>query len=103
MQDVFIKDIEKYIGQEVRLKGWVRNIRHSGKLLFIILRDGTGEVQTVAFQPDLGEEAFETAKHLTLESSVIICGIPKPHPKQEGVFELQVTKIEPIQMRMNIL
>ena len=98
MQDVFIIDIEKYIGQEVRLKGWVRNIRHSGKLLFIILRDGTGEIQTVAFQPDLGEEAFETAKHLTLESSVIICGKPKPHPKQEGVFELQVTQIEPIQI-----
>jgi len=98
MQDVFIKDIDKYIDKQVRLKGWVRNIRHSGKLLFIILRDGTGELQTVAFQPDLGDEKFELAKRLTLESSVIICGIPKPHPKKENVYELAVSDVMPIQI-----
>ncbi|MEN6445681.1 MAG: asparagine--tRNA ligase [Candidatus Cloacimonas sp.] len=98
MQDILIKDVAAYIGTEVRLKGWVRNIRHSGKLLFIILRDGTGEMQTVAFEPDLGEKNYETAKRLTLESSVIICGIPKLHPKKENVYELAITQIEPIQI-----
>ena len=79
MKDIFVKDVKSYIGQEVRLKGWVRNIRHSGKLLFIIFRDGTGELQSVAFKPDLGEEMFDAAKKLTLESSLILCGTPKAH------------------------
>ena len=98
MQDVFIKDIDKYIDKQVRLKGWVRNIRHSGKLLFIIFRDGTGDVQCVAFQPELGEEKFDQAKHLTLESSVIITGLVRPHPKLEGQFEVAVTDLSIIQI-----
>ncbi len=98
MQQILVKDIALYVGQEVLLKGWVRNIRHSGKLLFIIFRDGSGEIQTVAFKPDLGEEAFETAKRLTLESSVIISGVPKPHPKQEGIYELDIRSVQPVQI-----
>lgn len=98
MQHILIKDIAGFIGQEVCLKGWVRNIRHSGKLVFIILRDGSGEMQTIAFKPELGEEAFETAKRLTLESSVIITGVPKQHPKQEGIFELDIKSVTPVQI-----
>jgi len=98
MQDVFIKDVAKFIGQEIRLKGWVRNSRHSGKLVFIILRDGSAEMQCIAFKPDLSEATFETAKRLTLESSVIITGIPKQHPKQEDVFELDIRSIELVQL-----
>ncbi|HHV36328.1 MAG TPA: asparagine--tRNA ligase, partial [Candidatus Cloacimonetes bacterium] len=98
MKDTFVKDIAQYEGQEVRLKGWVRNIRSSGKLLFIIFRDGTGDVQAVAFRPELGEELFEEARRLTLESSLIITGIPKKHPKQEGKYELSVTGVEIIQI-----
>ncbi len=98
MKDVFIKYIKDYLGEEVRIKGWVRNYRSSGKLIFIILRDGTDEIQAVAFKPALGEEVFETAKKLTIESSVIITGVPKEHPKQPGVYELDVTGVEPIQI-----
>lgn len=98
MQDIFVKDIAQYEGKEIRLKGWVRNIRSSGKLLFIIFRDGTGDLQAVAFRPDLGDELFEEAKRLTLESSLIITGTPKKHPKQEGKYELAVTGVEIIQI-----
>ncbi len=98
MKDIFVKDIAQYEGQEVRLKGWVRNIRSSGKLLFIIFRDGTGDVQTVAFRPELGDELFEEARRLTLESSLIITAIPKKHPKQEGKYELSLTGVEIIQI-----
>lgn len=98
MEYVFIKDIKDHLGQEVELKGWVRNIRFSGKLVFIIMRDGTGEIQAVAFKPALGEEKFESAKSLTLESSVIIKGVPKKHPKQENVYELDVTDVQPVQI-----
>ncbi|HPM01032.1 MAG TPA: asparagine--tRNA ligase [Candidatus Cloacimonadota bacterium] len=98
MSYVFIKNISQFEAQEVTLKGWVRNIRFSGKLVFIILRDGTDEIQAVAFKPELGEEKFELAKSLTLESSVIIKGMPKKHPKQENVYELSVTDVQPIQI-----
>ncbi len=97
MQYIFVKDLAKHLGEEVSLRGWVRNIRSSGKLLFIIFRDGTGEVQSVAFKPELGEEAFEQAKRLTIESSLIITGVPKQHEKIEGQYELSVKAIKVVQ------
>lgn len=98
MKQVFIKDIAEHAGQEVCLKGWVRNIRHSGKLVFIILRDGSSEIQAIAFKPDMSEETFERAKRLTLESSVVITGVAKPHPKNEAQYELSVSNVEVFQL-----
>jgi asparaginyl-tRNA synthetase len=98
MKLIFVKDVAAHLGEEVTLRGWVRNIRHSGKLLFIILRDGTGELQCVAFQPELGEEMFDAAKRLTMESSLIVTGIPKPHQKLAGTFELSVKSVKSIQI-----
>jgi len=92
---IFVKDLSKYIGKEVTLQGWVRNYRKSSsKLRFVIFRDGTGEVQAVAWKPDLGEEIFEKVKALTLESSIIVTGIVKKHPNLENQYELQLTGIE---------
>lgn len=98
MKQVFIKDIAEHAGQEVCLKGWVRNIRHSGKLVFIILRDGSSEIQAIAFKPDMSEETFERAKRLTLESSVVMTGVAKPHPKNEAQYELSVSNVEVFQL-----
>ncbi len=98
MKYIDIKDVESHLGQEVSIRAWVRNIRHSGKLLFIILRDGSGELQSVAFRPDLGDEKFEVARKLSMESSVIVTGIPKAHPKMEGEFELSITDVQPWQI-----
>ncbi len=98
MKHILITKLAPHSGEEVTLKGWVRTIRHSGKLLFIVLRDGTGEVQCVAFQPDLGDEMFETAKRLTLESSLSVTGTVKPHQKIAGQFEIAVKAIQPIQV-----
>lgn len=101
MQDIFVKDIAQYLGQEVRLKGWVRNIRSSGKLLFIIFRDGSAEIQAVAFKPEMGEQAFEEAKRLTLESSVILTGVPQKHQKKTGEYELSVSSVQALQIAEN--
>ena len=98
MKYIDIKDVESHLGQEISIRAWVRNIRHSGKLLFIILRDGSGELQSVAFKPDLGDEKFETARKLSMESYVIVTGIPKAHPKMEGEFELSITDVQPWQI-----
>jgi asparaginyl-tRNA synthetase len=97
MKHVFVKDVNKHIGQEIELKGWVRNIRSSGKLLFIQFRDGTGDIQAVVFKPDLEEETFENAKRLTLESSLIIKAIPKLHEKLENTYELSVKDVQVVQ------
>ena len=98
MSYIQVKDIPRYLDREVSLRGWVRNIRHSGKLLFIIFRDGSGEMQCVAFKPELGEEKFEIARKLTMESSLIVSGIPKPHQKLEGQYELSITDVIPVQI-----
>ncbi len=98
MQDILVKDIAQHLGEKVRLRGWVRNIRSSGKLLFIIFRDGSGEVQAVAFKPELGEEAFVEARRLSLESSVIITGTPKEHQKKAGEYELSVSSVQALQI-----
>ncbi|MCD8478951.1 MAG: hypothetical protein LRZ88_01150 [Candidatus Cloacimonetes bacterium] len=54
MQDIIVKDIATHLGEEIRLRGWVRNIRSSGKLLFIIFRDGSGGSASRGFQAGFG-------------------------------------------------
>ena len=98
MKSVQVKDIKDYLGEEVRLNGWVKNIRSSGKLLFIIFRDGTGWLQAVVFKPGIGEEKFAYAKTLTLESSISIIGVPKKHPKKDDVYEVDVNDVQIVQL-----
>ncbi len=96
MKWVHIEDISEYNGQSVEIRGWVFNTRKSGKLLFILLRDGTGIIQTVTLKNDVGEEAFSLAKSLTQESSLIVRGIVREDERAPGGYELSVKEIEPI-------
>ncbi len=91
---VYVQDLAKHVDTDVTLKGWVRGIRSSGKLHFITLRDGTGEVQCVAFKGDVTPEVFEAASHLRQEGSVVIEGSVRAHPKQAGVFEIGVKAVQ---------
>ena len=94
MKLITLKDIKDHIGEEVKLRGWVRNYRKSSsKLRFIIFRDAHADIQAVAFKPEMGEENFEKVKQISLESSVEMIGIPQEHPKREGVFEFQLKDI----------
>lgn len=70
MNQVYIEDISKYVGERVTISGWLYNKRSSGKIHFLIVRDGTGFVQAVASKSDVGEEAFELLKGVTQESSL---------------------------------
>lgn len=90
----YLEDLDEKVGKEVRLRGWVRNKRTSKKVIFIILRDGTGEVQCVVRNEDGNEAAWECAEKLTLESSAEIIGTVGHHPKQEDVLEVAVSGIE---------
>src|SRR5205807_5850611 len=73
MTVITIERAGKYDGQEVTLKGWLYNLRESGKLLFPIFRDGTGIIQGVCALKE-NPEAFQSLKGLTQESSVIVTG-----------------------------
>ena len=95
MKAIKIKDIKEHLNKEVKLRGWVRNYRKaSSKLRFVIFRDGSGELQCVAYKPDMGEEAFDRVKQLTMETSLEIIGIPQKHPKFEDRFEFHLKDVK---------
>jgi asparaginyl-tRNA synthetase len=94
MSWVYIADIGKHDGQEVTLKGWVYNKRSSGKLHFLLIRDGTGILQCVEFKKDVSPEEFALADHLAQESSVIVTGSVRADARAPLGYELGVTKIE---------
>jgi asparaginyl-tRNA synthetase len=91
---VQIDKLGDHVGQLVTLRGWVRGLRSSGKLHFITLRDGSGDVQCVVFRGDVTPEAFEAAAHLKQEASVALTGEVKQHPKQPGVYEIGVRSVD---------
>lgn len=90
----YISDFADYIGEVVTIKGWIANIRKSKTNLFFSFRDGSGFVQCVVSLDALGEEAFERAKTLTLESAVAFTGKIASDERQEGGYEVQVSSLE---------
>ncbi len=90
IMQTFIKDLSQKVGEEVTLKGWLNNKRSSGKIAFLEIRDGSGFVQAVAVKESLPAEVWDVVEKLTQESSLEVTGKVTKHPKQEGVFELQV-------------
>lgn len=94
----YIEDLEKYIGQEVTLQGWIMNKTGKGKLQFIILRDGTGICQCVVFKPNFDEAVFEEIKSLTQESSIKVTGTVKKEERAPGGFEIDVKEVKIFQL-----
>lgn len=90
----YIDKIAEYEGREVTLKGWLYNIRSSGKLKFPEFRDGTGVIQGVVSKKGVPEKVWSDFEKLTQESSVIVTGTVTKHPKKENVYELQVSNLE---------
>ncbi|EKF50352.1 asparaginyl-tRNA synthetase [Thermosipho africanus H17ap60334] len=95
---VYVKDLKKYIGQDVELRGWVWRSRSSGKIAFINLRDGTGIVQVVVEASSVPEETFNNAKKLRMESSLIVKGHVKEEPRAPGGVEVHATEVIPLQI-----
>src|SRR5437588_10818055 len=96
MTTITIEQAGKHDGQEVTLKGWLYNLRESGKLLFPIFRDGTGVIQGVCSLKE-NPGAFEALKGLTQESSVIVAGIIRSEKRAPGGYEIGVTKLQVVQ------
>jgi asparaginyl-tRNA synthetase len=92
-----IATLGQHEGQSVTLRGWLYNLRESGKLLFPIFRDGTGTIQGVAHVKSVSPAVFEALKGLTQESSVIVTGKVRADKRAPGGFELDVEDLEVVQ------
>ena len=80
----YIEDIAKYDGQEVTIQGWLHNRRSSGKIHFLIVRDGTGFIQAVMSKAAVGDETFTRADHLGQETSLSVTGHRARRRAREG-------------------
>jgi asparaginyl-tRNA synthetase len=97
LQVVSIQHLDQHLDQEVMLRGWTRHHRKSGKIQFIVLRDGTGYTQTVITKADVSEEIWESARNLTMESAIQITGKVQQNPRNQK-FEILVTNLELIHL-----
>ena len=88
-----IADIGKHEGETITLRGWLYNLRASGKLLFPIFRDGTGTIQGIVPKAAVPEHVFETLKSLTLESSLTVTGRVRADARAPSGFELDVDDV----------
>ncbi len=88
---VYVGELGEHVGESVLLKGWVYQKRSSGKIRFLVLRDGTGVLQCVAGAKDVPPEAFDAMDRVTAESSVAIRGTVRKDDRAPGGFELGVT------------
>ena len=92
-----IVEVGKHEGQSVTIRGWLYNLRESGKLLFPIFRDGSGQIQGVVPKNAVSPETFESLKGLTQESSVIVEGKVRADKRAPGGYELDVANVQVLQ------
>jgi asparaginyl-tRNA synthetase len=95
---VDIASLAHHVGQAVSLRGWVYHLRSSGKIRFLVVRDGSGLGQGVLVKGNLPEEDFQQFEMLTLETSLILEGRVRAEPRAPGGHELEVTRVIPLQI-----
>ncbi|HHO75583.1 MAG TPA: asparagine--tRNA ligase [Deltaproteobacteria bacterium] len=93
MKECSISQFPEYIGQDVTIKGWVSNRRSSGRVSFLIFRDGTGICQVVAERDVLGD-TYQEIRKIPIESSVIVHGKVVEEGRSAGGFEVQASSID---------
>ncbi len=91
-----LASLANFAGQVVTIRGWVHHLRSSGKVRFVVVRDGTGLAQGVLVKGNLPEEDFKQFDRLTLESSLILTGRVRAEPRAPGGYELEVTSLQPL-------
>ncbi len=98
MDWVFVKDVKDYDGKEVMMKGWVYNKRSSGKIWFLMLRDGTGIIQGIVLRNEVSENVFNKRDELSQESSITINGLIHKDERAPGGYEIVIRNINVIQI-----
>ncbi|MEO8681145.1 MAG: asparagine--tRNA ligase [Vicinamibacterales bacterium] len=94
MTQTYIRDIGEHVGQSVTIKGWLHNRRSSGKIHFLVVRDGSGFLQVVMGKKDVDEATFAKADHLGQESALIVTGTVRADERAAGGFELIASGLE---------
>ncbi len=98
---VYIDSVGDYEGKEVTIKGWLYNKRSSGSVRFILVRDGTGIIQSVIAKGEISDDIFEIADKITQETSVMLTGVVRKDKRAHGGYEIVTKKIEIIQEVQN--
>ncbi|HUP18902.1 MAG TPA: asparagine--tRNA ligase [Gemmatimonadota bacterium] len=93
-----IDRLDRHVGETVELRGWLYAKRSSGKISFLLIRDGTGIVQGVLVQKEVDPEAWAAHDRLTQESSLIVRGVVRQDDRAPGGFELSLGSVEPVQI-----
>src|SRR3984893_4468865 len=96
-KQTYINQLAKYVGEEVTIKGWLYNMRSSGKILFPQLRDGTGIVQCVVLKSAVEPEIWEALKGIGQESAVIVQGKVREDSRAPGGYEVDVSEAQVVQ------
>jgi asparaginyl-tRNA synthetase len=96
MTAAWINELRGHAGETVTVRGWVVTTRSSGKIAFLMLRDGTGTVQGVLSKKELSEDTWSAFGALTQEASVAMTGLVRDDPRSPGGVELSVTGLEPL-------
>jgi asparaginyl-tRNA synthetase len=94
---VEIRNVAQFAGQEVLIQGWLYNLRSSGKIVFPLIRDGSGIIQGVVLRSAVPPEVFEHARGLTQESSLRVTGKVREDERAPGGYELDVSGLEIVQ------
>ena len=94
MAPVLISELRAHLGETVTLRGWVATTRSSGKIAFVVLRDGSGYVQGVLSKKEVGEEVWAAFGALSQETSLALTGTVREEPRSPGGFELAVSGLE---------
>ncbi|MGE0704319.1 MAG: asparagine--tRNA ligase [Vicinamibacterales bacterium] len=93
---VYIEDVGRHVGEEVTIKGWLHNRRSSGKIHFLILRDGSGFIQAVMSKAAVGEAVFSAADHLSQETSMVVTGVVRADQRAPSGYEIDAKTLEVI-------
>ena len=101
MEIIRISDIKNYDGKEVEIRGWLYNRRSSGKIKFLIVRDGTNFVQATLIKNEMDEEIFDKAENINYESSIKIIGLVKKEKRVPLGYEVLVKNIEVVSMAVD--
>ncbi len=98
MSRIYIEDLSRHVGEEVCIHGWLYNKRSSGKIRFLVVRDGTGVVQCVMAKGSVPDGLFSQFDILTQESSLVVTGKVRKDDRAPGGFELDLSGIEILQV-----
>ncbi|MFN2432149.1 MAG: asparagine--tRNA ligase [Gemmatimonadota bacterium] len=95
---VRVRDLAAHVGRRVRVRGWLATKRSSGKIRFLVVRDGSGVVQGVLVKSAAGESALEAWDALTQESSLEVEGTVRADARAPGGHELELSHVRPVQI-----